>query len=130
MSEFFTEWGEALSQFGLGGFAVYALVNVWNRLIKQADNHRKNTSERESAHREELKSRDDQHRKEMREVQERHSKEMKDLVQRNMDEHRERNRVQVMLGMSVAEAFTKNGQKVPVPYPDVDDSGKDDPRKK
>lgn len=130
MGEFLKEYGEVLSQMGLGGFAVYALVNVWNRLIKMSDQHREDTSARETAHREELKARDDMHRQEMREQEDRHRQTVQDLVQRNMDEHRERNRVQVMLGMTVAEAFALNGSKAPDPYPHIDETGKDDPRKK
>jgi ABC-type nickel/cobalt efflux system permease component RcnA len=130
MGEFLKEYGEVLSQVGLGGFAVYALVNVWNRLIAMSDAHRQDTSARETAHREELKSRDDIHRQEMRELQERHDREKSELVSRNMDEHRERNRVQVMLAMSVAAAYAVNGGKAPDPYPDIDETGKSDPRKK
>lgn len=130
MDEMIKDWAETLSQVGLGGFAVYALVNVWGRLIKMSDQHREDTSRSESAHREELKARDDLHRKEMREQEERHRQAMQDVVNRNMDEHRERNRVQMMLGMSVAEAYAKNGRKAPKPYPDIDEQGRNDPRKK
>lgn len=129
MAEFLKEWWDVLSQLGLGGFAVYALVHVWNRLIAMSDAHRLDTSARETAHREELKTRDDMHRQELKEMQNRHQQEMSELIQRNMDEHRERNRVQVMLGMTVAEAWALNGRSAPKPYPDVDESGREDPRK-
>ena len=130
MNEFLAEWAETLSQVGLGGFAIYALVNVWNRLIKMSDQHREDTSTRETSHREELKTRDDKHRQEMREQEDRHRDVMQAVVSRNMDEHRDRNRVQTMLGMKVAEAYAKNGKECPNPYPDMDDAGRDDPRKK
>jgi hypothetical protein len=130
MTEFMKEWGEVLSQIGLGGFAVYALVNVWNRLIIMSDTHRVDTSSRETAHRDELKERDDIHRKEMREIEDRHRKVIQELVGRNMDEHRERNRVQMLLGMAVAKAYSLNGKKAPDPYPGINEAGKDDPRKR
>lgn len=129
VNEFLNEWAETLSQIGLGGFAVYALVNVWNRLIKMSDQHREDTSSRETAHRDELKQRDDIHRQEMRETQDKHQKEITSIVIRNMDEHRERNRVQMKLGMAVAEAYAKHAKKTPDPYPDIDEVGRDDPRK-
>jgi hypothetical protein len=129
MGEFVAEWGEALSQIGLGGFAVYALVNVWNRLIKMSDEHREDTSARETAHRNEIKERDDKHRQEMRELQDKHQDEITNIVIRNMDEHQDRNRVQVLLGMSVARAFALNGLEAPDPFPGVDESGRTDPRK-
>ena len=129
MGEFISEWGEALSQIGLGGFAVYALVNVWNRLIAMSDQHRLDTSARETAHREELKARDDIHRQEMRELQDKHQEEITNIVIRNMDEHRERNRVQMKLGMAVAKAYALHGEEEPDPYPNINEYGEDDPRK-
>ena len=130
MIEFLGEWGEALSQLGLGGFAVYALVNVWNRLIIMTDQHRVDASAREASHRTELKTRDDQHRQEMREQEDRHREVMRDVVSRNMDEHRERNRVQTNLAIGVATAYAINGHEPPNPYPNIDDQGRNDPRQK
>lgn len=141
MGEFMKEWAETLSQIGLGGFAVYALVNVWNRLIKMSDQHRQDNTERDKEHkkevlemakqqREEIASIERKHVEELANLNREHRKEVQELVIRNMDEHRDRNRVQVMLGMETAKAFTTNRLESPDPYPDIDESGRDDPRKK
>lgn len=128
MVEFLEAWGGSLREVGLGGFAVYALLNVWKRLLAMSDQHRQDALSSAQAHRDELKERDDRHRQEMREMQEKHQRELADIVSRNMDEHRERNRVQTKMAMAVAHAYARNGGRADDPYPDVDDRGRRDPR--
>lgn len=128
MEEFIATWGTAMREVSLGGFAVYALVNVWKRLLEMANQHRLDSQAKDAGHRDELKERDDRHRQETRELIDKHQHEMAEVVSRNMDEHRERNRVQTKLAMAVAVAFSEHGIATPDPYPDVDEHGRKDPR--
>lgn len=129
MQEWIEAWGPILREVGLGGFAVYALYNVWNRLIAMSDIHRVDSQKKDKEHRSELAELERKHVAEIGKLNEDHRTNVIELVMRNMDEHRDRNRVMVLGWKATAEAFAKNGEEAPDPYPDVDDAGKADPRK-
>lgn len=128
MEEFIATWGTAIREVSVGGFAIYALVKVWQRLLSMSDRHRLDSQEKDAAHRLELKEQGDLHRQEMRDQEDRHREVMQNVVSRNMDEHRERNRINTKMVMATAHAFAVNGQKAPDPYPSIDDMGRTDPR--
>lgn len=107
----------------------YALVRVWQQMIKQADDHRKDSATQDRSHREEVKDLGKQHRDDLTSLNREHRDHVASIIERNMDEHRERNRVVVLGWRETAAAFQANGQKSPHPYPRVDDEGKEDPRK-
>jgi len=129
MEEMVHQYARLVGEVGLAGAACYALVRVWIQMITQADHHRQDTAAQDKVHREEIKDLEKQHRADLMTLNREHRDHVGEIVGRNMDEHRERNRVQVMMGMVTAEAFTKHGLKFPDPYPNIDESGREDPRK-
>lgn len=140
MEELIAQYARLAGEVGLAGAACYALVRVWGRLIEQADIHRKDTAEQDRIHREEIKALESRHREDLIAMEERHRADLlqlhrehrenvAEIVSRNMDEHRERNRVQTKMGMATAEAFVANGLRPPDPYPNIDEAGREDPRR-
>lgn len=140
MEELITQYARLAGELGLAGAACYALVRVWKQMIGRADQHRSDTAEQDRIHRSEIKDLEQRHRDDLIAMEQRHREdlmtlhrehrtEVGEIVQRNMDEHRERNRVQVMMGMETARAFTVNGVNPPNPYPQIDEHGREDPRK-
>jgi hypothetical protein len=129
MHEFFEAWGSTLREIGLGGFAVYALLNVWKRLLEMTDIHRVDSQKKDKEHRAELGELERKHVENINKLNAEHRANVMELILRNMDEHRERNRVMVLGWRATAEAFARNDSESPDPYPDVDIMGKDDPRK-
>jgi hypothetical protein len=140
MEELITSYARLAGELGLAGAASFALVRVWQQMIAQADNHRKDAAAQDTVHREEIKALEQRHREDLISLEQKHREDLMtlhresrdnigEIVMRNMASHEERNRVQTMLGMWVAEAFTANGVKVPDPYPNIDEAGREDPRK-
>ena len=129
MEEMVHQYARLVGEVGLAGAACYALVKVWARMITQSDQHRKDTAEQDKVHREEIKDLEKQHRADLMTLNREHREHVGEIVSRNMDEHRERNRVQTVSLMATAEAFTAHGLKSPNPYPNIDESGREDPRK-
>ena len=129
MEELITQYARLAGELGLAGAACYALVRVWQQMIAQAEIHRKESGEQNEAHRESTKLLEQRHRDDLLSINREHRDNVSDLVSRNMDEHRERNRVQTRLAMETARAFTSHNLVAPNPYPNIDDSGKEDPRK-
>lgn len=140
MEELISQYARLAGEVGLAGAACYALVRVWRQMIAQSDQHRKDTAGQDQTHREEIKALESRHREDLIQMEQRHREDLKqlhrehrdsvsDIVSRNMDEHRERNRVQTKMGMETARAFALHGIEAPNPYPNVDDAGREDPRR-
>ena len=129
MEDLIVQYGRLVGEIGLAGAACYALVRVWQQMIKQADDHRKDTAEQDKVHRDEIKALEQKHREDLISLNREHRDHVASIVERNMDEHRERNRVQVLGWRETAAAFMANGLHAPNPYPHVDEMGKEDPRK-
>jgi len=129
MEEIITQYARLAGEVGLAGASCYALVRVWQQMIAQADNHRKDSAAQDSIHREEIKLLEQRHREDLIVLNREHRDHVGEIVSRNMDEHRERNRVQTKMAMEVAEAFALSGQKAQDPYPSIDAQGREDPRK-
>ena len=129
MEEMVHQYARLVGEVGLAGTACYALVRVWIQMITQSDQHRQDTAAQDKVHREEIKDLEKQHRDDLTTLNREHRAHVGEIVGRNMDEHRERNRGQVMMGMEVAQAAIAMGTAIPNPYPNIDEAGREDPRK-
>jgi hypothetical protein len=124
MEEVLAQYGRLVGEIGLAGFAILAVKHLWNRLLEQSDIHRRDSLAQGEVHRAELGKIEERHANQMAELNREHRAETQGLVIRNMDEHRERNRVIVMLVQGNTDALTRLGEKLPELYPRIDINGR------